>query len=83
MSFKIINTKIFCTGTLLNSTLESVVTNEMHELVGRNNQEHCVGSCNHHHWAAVVSCSWVKVSACHLKVSVFRPCPLPDHITMT
>ncbi len=33
----------------LNSTLESVVTNEVREVVGRNNQEHCVGSCNHYH----------------------------------
>ena len=34
----------------------------MREVVGRNNQEHCVGSCNHrHHWAAVVSCGWAKV----------------------
>ena len=42
---------------LLNSTLEYVVTNEMREVVGRNNQEHYVGSCkHHHHWAAVVSC---------------------------
>ena len=52
---KIINTNVFC--ILLNSTMEYVVTNEMWEIVGRNNQEHCVGSCNHHnhhqhHWAA-------------------------------
>ena len=59
---------------LLNSTLECVVTNEMREVVGRNNQEHCVGSCNHrYHLAAVVSCGRAKVSACRLKVSLFRP----------
>ncbi len=43
----------------------------MREVVGRNNQEHYVGSCNHrHHWAAVVSCGWANVSACRLKVSL-------------
>ena len=65
---------------LLNSTLECVVTNEIREGVGCNNQEHCVGSCNHrHHWAAVVSCGWAKVSACRLKVSLFRPVLCYNH----
>ena len=26
-----------------------------------------------HHWAAVVSCGLAKISACRLKVSLFRP----------
>ncbi len=73
MPFKIINTNIIILFFIFNSTLKYVVTNEMREVVGRNNQEHCVGSCNHrHHWAAVVSCGWAKVSACRLKVSLFR-----------
>ena len=46
LSFKIINTNIIILFFLLNSTLECVVTNEMREVVGRNNQEHYVGSCN-------------------------------------